>query len=150
MAILLAGVLAALMALPLRAPGRADRALAMLSTGIDNSYHYAMYLEQRLTAAGSPLLAANADDSGFAFATTPSGSTSCSPSSPRSPSAIRQGRPTELVRYAQLQWLVFVAVVVLVTAAFLQSLPDGVPPPCSSRRSPSRGASFSACRVRST
>ena len=43
----------------------------MLSTGIDNSYHYAMFLEQRLTAAGSPLLAANADDSGFAFASYP-------------------------------------------------------------------------------
>ena len=41
---------------------------------------------------------------------------------------MRDGRRSELVRYAQLQWLVFVAVVILVTAAFLQSLPDRVPP----------------------
>ena len=58
-----------------------------------------------------------------ASATTRSGSTRCSPCWPRWCSA-RSGDPSEeLVRYAQLEWLVFVAIAVLVTAALLQALP---------------------------
>jgi len=124
--ILLAAVLAGLVALPLRSPGSAERALAMLSTGIDNSYHFAMYLEQRLTAAGSPLIAANADGSGFAFDDYPQWFHKLIAVLAQ----IGFGNPgsstSELVRFAQLEWLAFVALAALVTAALLQALPDRV------------------------
>jgi hypothetical protein len=120
LAILLAGVLAALIALPLRSPGTPARALAMLSTGIDHAFQFSMYLDRRLSA-GLPDFAAGADNSGFA-------------SYPKWFHSLltvlaqvvfgEVGRPEqELVRYAQLEWLVFVAIAVLVTAAVLQSLP---------------------------
>jgi hypothetical protein len=124
----LMGALAGLVASPLGWPGDPQRALVLVSTGIDNAYHYAMYLEQRLAAAGSPLLAANADPTGFAFDDYPQWFhrmlTVLAQIGFGGPAAA----PVELVRYAQLQWLVFVLLAVLVTAAFLQALPDRVDP----------------------
>lgn len=122
-----AALLSALVASPLRSPGGADRALAMLSSGIDNSYHFAMYLEQRLTATGSALVAANADDSGFGFSSYPQWFHKMLTVLAQTMFGDATDAAGELVRYAQLQWLVFVAVVVLVTAALLQALPDQVP-----------------------
>ena len=122
------GLLAALVALPLRSPGTPERALAMLSTGIDNSYHYTMYLERRLSSAGSGPLASAADATGFAFNSYPQwfhrmltvlGQVAFGQPGPA---------PVKLVRYAQLQWVVFVATVVMVTAALLQALPRTLRP----------------------
>lgn len=119
-AMAVAGLLAALIALPLRSPGSPSRALGMLSTGIDHAFQFSMYLDRRLSA-GLPAFAVGADNSGFAsypkwfhslltvLAQTAFGEV---------------GRPeVELVRYAQIEWLVFVAIAVLVTAALLQALP---------------------------
>jgi hypothetical protein len=119
-AIVLAGVLAAVVAFPLRSPGSPARALAMLSTGIDHAYQFSMYLDRRLSA-GSPPFAVGADNSGF----------SNYPKWFHSLLTVlaqavfgEVGRPAEeLERYAQLQWLVFVTVAVLITAALLQALP---------------------------
>ena len=126
-AIAVAAGLAAVIAWPLRAPGSADRALAMLSTGIDHGYHYSIFLERRLAAAGSGPLAAQADTSGFAFAEYPQWFH-------RMLTVLSQvvhGDPgsatTELGRYAQLEWVVFIGVTVLVTAALLQALPARAP-----------------------
>lgn len=125
--ILVAGMLAWLVALPLRSPGSPQRALALLSTGIDNSYHYAMFLEQRLAAAGSPLVAANADGSGFAFDDYPQWFHKLLTVLAQIGFGGPESATTELVRFAQLQWLVFGALAVLITAALLQALPQRVP-----------------------
>ena len=126
--IVLMGTLAGLVAVPLRSPGDPQRALVLVSTGIDNAYHYAMYLEQRLAAAGSPLLAANADPTGFAFDDYPQWFHRMLTVLAQIGFGDPAAAPVELVRYAQLQWLVFVLLAVLVTAAFLQALPDRVDP----------------------
>jgi hypothetical protein len=127
-AIAVSGGLAGLVALPLAASGDAQRALAMLSTGIDNAYHYAMYLEQRLAASGSPLLASAADDTGFAFDDYPQWFHRMLTVTAQLGFGDPGSSSDELVRYATLQWLVFVVLAVLVTAAFLQALPDRVDP----------------------
>ena len=119
-AIVLAALLAASVALPLRSPGSPARALAMLSTGIDHGFQFSMYVDRRLTA-GIPAFAVGADNSGFSnypkwfhslltmLAQVVFGEV---------------GRPdTELVRYAQLEWIVFVVIAALITAALLQALP---------------------------
>lgn len=119
-AIAIAGVLAALIAVPLRSPGSPGRALAMLSTGIDHAFQFSMYLDRRLSVS-LPAFATGADNSGF----------SNYPKWFHSLLTVlaqvvfgEVGRPeVELVRYAQLQWLVFVAIAVLMTAALLQALP---------------------------
>ena len=119
-ALVVAGALAAIIALPLRSPGSTARTLAMLSTGIDHAFQFSMYLDRRLTA-GLPAFAAGADNSGF---------TSYPKWFHSLLTVLAQvvfgevGRPAEeLVRYAQLEWLVFVVIAVLVTAALLQALP---------------------------
>lgn len=121
------GLLAGLVALPLAWPGSPARALAMLSTGIDNSYHYAMFLEQRLTTVGSPLVAAQADPSGFAFASYPQWFHRLLAVLAQVGSGDPASAPVELVRYARLEWVVFVGLAVLVAAALFQALPQEVP-----------------------
>ncbi len=125
--IAVAAGLAAVIAWPLRAPGSADRTLAMLTTGIDHGYHYSIFLERRLGAAGSGPLAAQADASGFAFAEYPQWFHRMLTVL----SQVAHGDPgsatTELSRYAQLEWVVFIGVAVLVTAALLQALPARAP-----------------------
>ncbi|WP_377643907.1 hypothetical protein [Oryzobacter terrae] len=125
--IAVAAGLAAVIAWPLRSPGSADRTLAMLSTGIDHGYHFSIFLERRLSAAGSGPLAVQADSSGFAFAEYPQWFH-------RMLTVLSQvvhGDPgsatTELARYAQLEWVVFIGVTVLVTSALLQALPVRAP-----------------------
>ncbi len=127
-AIGIAGTFAALISLPLSNAGRPDRALSMLSTGLDHGYHFTMFLEHRLAAIGSPLLAANADASGFAFSGYPQWFH-------RMLTVLAQGAfgdpssaPVELIRYAALQWACFILLAVLMTAALLQALPDSTPP----------------------
>jgi hypothetical protein len=126
--ILAAAAAAAVIAAPLASPRKPERALAMLSTGIDNSYHFAMYLEQRLTASGSPLLAANADDSGFGFSDYPQWFHKLITVIGQVTFGDPGDAAEELIRYAQLQWLVFAAIACWMTAALLQSLPDRTPP----------------------
>ncbi|NHA69162.1 hypothetical protein [Phycicoccus flavus] len=122
------GVLAAVVALPLALAGTPARALAMLSTGIDNAYHFAMFLEQRLGTAGSPLLAARADGSGFAFDDYPQWFHKTLTVLAQLAFGDPGSAPLELVRFARLEWVVFVLLAVLVTAAVLQALPDRVAP----------------------
>lgn len=125
--VLVAGILAAAVAWPLRSPGTPERALAMLSTGIDNAYHFAVYLDLRLAAAGSPLVSANADGTGFAFDDYPSWFHRAMSVAAEAAFGGVGTAPVELVRFAQLEWVVFVALVVLVIAAVLQALPPHVP-----------------------
>ena len=105
-----------------------DRALAMLSTGIDNAYHFAMYLEQRLTATGSAAVGRQRRRHlASASATTHSGSTRRSPSWRRSPSATPETpRVSSSGTHNCNGWCSW-PVAVLVTGALLQSLPDHVP-----------------------
>lgn len=126
--IALGGMLAGLVALPLSSPGSPQGALAALSTGIDNSYHYAMFLERRLMTASSSLVAANADGSGFAFDDYPQWFHRLITVLAQIGFGDPGTAPVELVRFAQLEWLVFVALTFLVTAAFVQALPDRVTP----------------------
>lgn len=124
--ILLTAILAGLVASPLRSVDNADEALRILSTGIDNSSHFAMYLEQRLAAVHSPLMSANADSSGFAFAGYPQWFHKTLTCLAQLAFGDVESATTELVRYTQLQWLVFCLLATLVTAAFMQALPEHV------------------------
>lgn len=126
-AIAVGGLLAGLVALPLRSPGGPQQALALLSANIDNAFHYEMFLERRLMSASSSLVAANADGTGFAFDDYPQWLHKLLTVLAQVGFGDPGSASTELVRFAHLEWLVFVALVVLVTAAFVQALPDNTP-----------------------
>ncbi len=115
------GVLAALVALPLASPGDPGRALAMLSTGIDNAFHFSMFLEKRLTGAGAGLLP-GMDTTGFA--NYPKGFHSFLAVVAQTRYGDVGASTVELERYAGSQWVVFVLLTLLVTAGFVQALPD--------------------------
>ena len=124
-----AAALAAIVAWPLAAARTADRALAMLSTGIDHGYHYAMFLELRLAAVGSPLVAVDADGSGFAFDDYPRWFHRLLVVLADAGFGAPGSSDVELVRYAQLQSVVLVLLTTLATAAMLQALPRNAPAP---------------------
>ncbi|GAA2018588.1 hypothetical protein GCM10009740_03080 [Terrabacter terrae] len=125
--IALGALLAGLVALPLSSPDGPRGALSLLSANIDNAFHFEMFLERRLMTANSPLVAANADATGFAFDDYPQWLHKLLTVLAQIGFGDPGSAPTELVRFAQLEWIIFVALVVLVTAAFLQALPERTP-----------------------
>ena len=119
--------IAALVALPMRSPGSPARAMRMLTGGWDHASHFSMYVEQRLSLAAPPYMPEAADASGFFFQDYAQWFHSLLVVL----SQFFFGRAgtvdIELVRYTQLQWVVFVLVALLVSAAFLQALPRETP-----------------------
>lgn len=123
--LLVAGLTAAWVAGPLRAARTPEQALAMLTAGWDHASHFSMYLEQRATGTAPPFMPPAADPSGAYFEHYPQWFHSLlAMLAEVAYGPVAAAVPEELVRYATLQWVVFVLVAVLTTAAVVQALPS--------------------------
>jgi len=125
--LLFAGLTAAWVAGPLHAARTPEQALAMLNAGWDHASHFSMYLEQRATGTAPPFMPPAADSSGAYFEHYPQWFHSLlAMLAEVAYGPVAGAVPEELVRYATLQWVVFVIVAVLTTSAVVQALPSRV------------------------
>lgn len=116
------GLLAAWVARPLRAPSGSAEALSLLTLGWDNASHFSMFLEQRLAAVAPPFLPPPVDGSGWFFQHYPQWFHSGLAVAADVSTGAAGSAASELVHYAQLQWVAFVAIAVFATSTVLQAL----------------------------
>jgi hypothetical protein len=116
------GLLAAWVARPLRDPSGPAEGLSLLTLGWDNASHFSMFLEQRLAVAAPPFLPPPVDGSGWFFQHYPQWFHSGLAIVADVTAGSTGSAPSELVHYAYLQWVAFVAIAVFATSAVLQAL----------------------------
>ena len=120
--VVVGGLLAAWVARPLLDPSSSEEALSLLTLGWDNASHFSMFLEQRLAEAAPPFLPPPSDGSGWFFQHYPQWFHSGLAIAADVTTGAAGTAASELVHYAQLQWLAFVAIAVFATSTMLQAL----------------------------